>query len=100
MDQLDPSTLPPGIDPSQIPTDIDADDLASFYYSCKEVTPLCPVEATTMGYYPTRGFNIFFVIGYAIAAIITLFFGIQKKTWSYMAFIAAGSALEMAGEYH
>jgi hypothetical protein len=30
---------------------------------------------------------------------MTLFFGVRKKTWSYMSFIAAGSALELAGGF-
>ena len=90
------------IDGSMIPQGMQQDDfedmLASHYYSCHEVTSTCPVENTTLGYYPNRGINIFFVIAFALATVVTLVFGIWKKTWSYMAFIAAGCALELAGE--
>lgn len=92
MDGLDPSMIPPGWTQDDV-----EDALAQYYYSCKEVSPTCPVEATTLGYYPNRGINIFFAIGFGIATIVTLFFGVRKKTWSYMSFIAAGSALELAG---
>lgn len=91
-DKIDPSMIPPGMQQDDL-----EDMLASYYYSCHEVTPTCPVEATTLGYYPNRGINIFFAIAFAIATIVTLVFGIWKKTWSYMAFIAAGCALELAG---
>lgn len=67
------------------------------YKSCKEVSDLCPVELTTLGYYPNVGINIFFAIGFGIALIAVLTTGIWKKTWSYMGFIAAGSVLELAG---
>jgi hypothetical protein len=67
------------------------------FYLCKEVSPECPVEATTQGYYPNKGINIFFAIGFAVAALATLAVGIKKKTWSYMAFISAGCLLELAG---
>lgn len=68
------------------------------FYTCEAVSPLCPVEATTLGYYPIRGFNIFFAIGFGFAGVATLVLGTWKKTWSYMAFVAAGSMLELAGE--
>ncbi|KAK3307289.1 RTA1 like protein-domain-containing protein [Chaetomium strumarium] len=92
MDKFDPSMIPPGMDQQDIDNLI-----ANYYYSCKEVTAYCPVEATTLGYYPNRGINIFFAIGFALAMIVTLVLGVWKKTWSYMAFIAAGCALEFAG---
>ncbi|KAK4169987.1 RTA-like protein [Cladorrhinum sp. PSN259] len=92
MAKIDPNFIPPGTDPSKIDEIIGA-----YYYSCKEVTPTCPVEATTLGYYPNRGINIFFAIAFGFSAISTLYFGIKKKTWSYMGFIAAGCLLEMAG---
>lgn len=69
----------------------------ALYYRCTEVTALCPVERTTLGYFPNKGINIFFAVGFAIAAVMTLVFGTWKRTWSYMAFIAAGSVLELAG---
>lgn len=88
-------------DPSMFPSDWTQDDIegaiANYYYSCTQVTPTCPVSATTLGYYPNRGINIFFVIGFAAAMVVTLVLGLKRKTWSYTGFIAAGCALELAG---
>jgi hypothetical protein len=92
MDKIDPSMIPPGMDKDDIENAI-----ANYYYSCNQVSATCPVKATTLGYFPNRGINIFFAIGFAAAAIVTLVLGLRKKTWSYTAFIAAGSALELAG---
>lgn len=84
--------IPPGISDEEL-----QDLIGNYYYSCTEVSPRCPVEATTLGYYPIRGINIFFAIAYALAAIVALVLGLWKKTWSYTAFITAGCALELAG---
>ena len=54
----------------------------SKYYVCKEVGPNCPVSGTTLGYYPNVGSNIFFAVGFGIAAVTTLVIGIWKKTYS------------------
>ncbi|KAL1872798.1 hypothetical protein VTK73DRAFT_1269 [Phialemonium thermophilum] len=67
------------------------------YKTCTEVTPLCPVSATTLGYYPSKGFNIFFAVGFGLAGLITFILGTWKRTWSYMAFLTAGCMLELAG---
>jgi hypothetical protein len=66
---------------------------------CTEVSPQCPVKATTMGYYPNKGVNIFIAICFAVAAAVTLAIGIRKRTWSFMIFIAAGCILELAGSF-
>ena len=71
----------------------------SKYYVCKEVGPHCPVTATTLGYYPNVGVNVFAAAGFGIAAVATLVFGIWKKTYNYAGFIAAGCALELAGRF-
>lgn len=71
--------------------------LAYTFYACKEVSPECPVSRTTLGYYPNKGFNIFFAVMFGIAMVVCSSVGIRKRTWSYAAFITAGSALELAG---
>lgn len=68
-------------------------------YQCTEVSPACPVSATTLGYYPNKPLNIFIAAAFGLAAIITLVFGVWKRTWAYMSFIVAGCALELAGMY-
>jgi hypothetical protein len=67
------------------------------YKTCNEVTPQCPVSATTLGYYPNPGINYFFAIGFAAALIAIISIGAWKRTWAYASFIAAGCALELAG---
>ncbi|KAK3319117.1 RTA1 like protein-domain-containing protein [Apodospora peruviana] len=74
-----------------------SDSIAKYYLTCTELTPYCPVEATTLGYFPNKGINIFFAVGFGAAALATLAVGTWKKTWSYMAFITAGCVLELAG---
>ncbi|KAK3376243.1 RTA1 like protein-domain-containing protein [Lasiosphaeria ovina] len=67
------------------------------YDTCSVVTALCPVKATTLGYFPNQGANIFVALGFGIAAIVTLVFGVWKRTWGYSIAIAAGCILELAG---
>lgn len=68
-------------------------------YECTEVSELCPVEYTTLGYYPNKPLNIFCAVAFGLALIIQLVFGIWKKTYAFTGFIVAGCALEVAGAY-
>ncbi|KAL2126450.1 hypothetical protein VTI74DRAFT_883 [Chaetomium olivicolor] len=77
------SSLPPGWRPT--------------FDTCKEVTKYCPVQATTLGYYPNRGLNIFLAIAYGIAAVITIVLGAWKRTWGFSIAVAAGCILECVG---
>ncbi|KAL2163856.1 hypothetical protein VTH06DRAFT_5915 [Thermothelomyces fergusii] len=76
-------TLPPGWRPT--------------YETCDEVSQLCPVQATTLGYYPNEGVNIFLAIAYGLAALVTLVIGVWKRTWGYSLAVGAGCILEFAG---
>ncbi|KAK3329276.1 RTA1 like protein-domain-containing protein [Apodospora peruviana] len=78
-----PTTAPAGFRPS--------------YETCAEVSALCPVQLTTLGYYPNQGVNLFLAIGFALAAVTTIFFGVWKRTWGYSIAVAAGCILECAG---
>lgn len=64
---------------------------------CTEVSPLCPVEATTLGYYPNKPLNIFIAAAFGLAALISLVLGVWKRTWVYTGFLVAGCVLELAG---
>lgn len=68
-------------------------------YTCTEVSALCPVEATTLGYYPNKALNIFIAVAFGVIMMLQLVIGVWKKTWSFTAFIVAGSALEIAGRF-
>ncbi|RHZ47503.1 hypothetical protein CDV55_101538 [Aspergillus turcosus] len=67
------------------------------YRTCTEVSPICPVEATTYGYYPNLGGNIFFAVFFGILALFQLGIGIYYRTWTFMVGVAAGAILELAG---
>jgi len=67
------------------------------YYVCKELSEACPVSKTTQGYLPNKGINIFFAAAFGVAMVVCFAVGVKKRTWSYMAFITAGCALELAG---
>lgn len=68
-------------------------------YECTEVSELCPVKLTTLGYYPNKPLNIFCAVAFGLALIIQLVIGIWKKTYAFTGFIVAGCALEVAGTY-
>lgn len=80
-----PSTPPPGWRPT--------------FDTCTDVSPYCPVQATTLGYSPNRGLNIFFAVGYAVAAVATIVPGVWKRTWGFSIAVAAGCILECVGVY-
>jgi hypothetical protein len=67
------------------------------YSTCTEVSPLCPVEATTYGYYPNLAGNIFFTVLFGILALFQLGIGIYYRTWTFMVAVAVGAILELAG---
>lgn len=65
--------------------------------SCTSVTPLCPVEATTYGYYPNLGGNVFFIVIYAICGIAQIYFSVRFRSWTFGVALIFGAFLEMAG---
>ncbi|OAQ68820.1 RTA1 domain-containing protein [Pochonia chlamydosporia 170] len=64
---------------------------------CTEVSELCPVKGTVLGYYPNLGSGIFFTIAFGICLIAAFSLGIKSKTWTYTAAITIGLILETAG---
>ncbi|KAL7807298.1 RTA1 like domain-containing protein [Trichoderma gracile] len=64
---------------------------------CTEVSALCPVEATVLGYYPNLGSGIFFAIVFGILTVGSLVLGIWKKTYTYAIGLSIGLLLEMLG---
>ncbi|PTB66718.1 RTA1-domain-containing protein [Trichoderma citrinoviride] len=64
---------------------------------CLEVSPLCPVQATVLGYYPNLGSGIFFAIVFGILTVASLVLGIWKKTYTYAIGLSIGLLLEMLG---
>ena len=64
---------------------------------CTEVSPLCPVEASTYGYYPNLGGNIFFTVFYGLCGLFQVGFGLYYRSWSFATALVLGAFLEMAG---
>ena len=72
---------------------------SELFYSCTEVSPTCPVQATVLGYYPNFGVNVFLAIGFCTCMLAALGLGARKRSWSYTVSIVAGSGLEFAGQF-
>lgn len=64
---------------------------------CTEVGPLCPVEASTYGYYPNLGGNIFFTVFYGVCGLFQVGFGLYYQSWTFATALVMGAFLEMAG---
>ncbi|KAJ6038309.1 uncharacterized protein N7446_005119 [Penicillium canescens] len=64
---------------------------------CTETTPQCPVEATTYGYYPNLGGNIFFTAYFGLLGFCQLGLGIYLRTWTFLAALGIGTFMEGAG---
>lgn len=56
----------------------------SAFENCTEVSPDCPVVATTYGYYPSLPANALFLAVSALCGFLQLYFGIRYKTWAFM----------------
>ncbi|WEW61466.1 hypothetical protein PRK78_006956 [Emydomyces testavorans] len=67
------------------------------FSECTQITPACPLEATTYGYYPNFAASIIFTVFFGLCALFQLGFGAYYKTWTFMIALAVGALLEMAG---
>lgn len=67
------------------------------FQNCTEVTPLCPVEATTYGYAPNLGANIFFTAFFGICCIAQLVYCAWFRSWTLSVALVVGAGLEVAG---
>ncbi|KAL4926414.1 RTA1 domain-containing protein [Aspergillus undulatus] len=67
------------------------------YDTCFRVSPLCPVEATTYGYYPNFGGNVFFAVWFGLLGLIQLGVGVYYRSWTIMIALAVGALMELAG---
>jgi hypothetical protein len=74
-----------------------SEQLRGDFRNCVEVTPKCPVEATTYGYYPVLGPNAFLCALFALCCVGSLVLGFVTKTWTYTIALGIGTLLEAAG---
>lgn len=59
--------------------------------------PPCPMEWATIKYRPSMAGNVIYLLLFIALLGGQLFFGIRKKTWTYLGTISAGILGEMAG---
>lgn len=69
----------------------------SSFAHCTSVTPECPVEATTYGYYPSLAPNSVLLAVFALLVLGQVLLGGLKRVYAYSAALAAGCVLETAG---
>lgn len=67
------------------------------YANCTSVTPSCPVSATTYGYAPNLGGNVFLCAVFGLCTLVQLALGIRYRTWTWMIGLSLGCAMETAG---
>lgn len=67
------------------------------FENCTQVTPECPVEATTYGYTPNLAGNVILLAVFALCAIAQIFLGIWYRLWSFGIVVSIGSVLEFVG---
>ncbi|KAF2715098.1 RTA1-domain-containing protein [Pleomassaria siparia CBS 279.74] len=86
-----------GIDPDDIyiPS-TDATDIAMAMEYCNPSTD-CPMEWATIGYHPSMAGNSIYLIAFVILFAAQLFYGIRKKTWTYMSALLIGIFAEAIG---
>ncbi|KAH0289022.1 RTA1-domain-containing protein [Aureobasidium namibiae CBS 147.97] len=64
---------------------------------CTQVTPECPVEATTYGYRPNLGGDIFFCVVFGILFLAQLFLGIKARLKGFTFAVVIGCFGECVG---
>ncbi|RYO97208.1 hypothetical protein DL763_002869 [Monosporascus cannonballus] len=64
---------------------------------CTKVTPMCPVEATTYGYYPVLGVNSALCVVFGVLCILQVIFCLLTRVRAYSIVIACGCLLECLG---
>lgn len=57
----------------------------------------CPIEWATIQYRPTIPGNVIYLLCFLVLLGGQLFYGIRKKTWTYMGAVSAGVLLEIVG---
>ncbi|SMR51684.1 unnamed protein product [Zymoseptoria tritici ST99CH_3D1] len=67
------------------------------FRQCKEVSPQCPVEATTYGYYPALSGNIALLVVFAITFFVQLFLGTRARLPAFTSVVAIGCMGEAIG---
>ncbi|RJE26729.1 RTA1 domain protein [Aspergillus sclerotialis] len=67
------------------------------YSTCKEVSPQCPISATTYGYRPNAGGNIFFTVFFGVLGVCQVGYGVYFRSWTFLVALGVGTFMEVAG---
>ena len=62
---------------------------------CTEITQFCTEDLTVYGYRPDLAGNAFFLTAFAIILVAQTFLGLKYRTWSWLAALVLGCALEV-----
>lgn len=71
--------------------------MVKYHQICTEVTPQCPVSATTYGYRPDLAGNIILLVVFSICTIAQLFLGLRHKLRAFTCAVTVGCAGEAIG---
>jgi hypothetical protein len=64
---------------------------------CTKITPECPVENTTYGYYPNLAGNVIFVLVFAVCAVSQVVLGIVYRLKAFTIVVCIGCVGELLG---
>ena len=65
--------------------------------NCTSISPLCTIQETTYGYYPSIGSNAFFCVLFGLCCIAQIILGIRYRTWTYLIGLGIGCFGEALG---
>ncbi|QIW99415.1 hypothetical protein AMS68_004933 [Peltaster fructicola] len=69
----------------------------SAFKDCTQISPQCPLEATTYGYYPNLAGNTILCVVFGLCLILQVAFSIRGRTWTWMVCLSCGCLFEVLG---
>ncbi len=66
-------------------------------YTCDAITPICLVEDSIYGYFPSLPANAFFLALFSIFCVAQLYLGIRYRTWTFAFALSCGCFVEAVG---
>ena len=66
-------------------------------WTCDAVTPICPIQDSLYGYFPSLPANAFFLALFIILLITQLYLGIRYRTWTFAFALSCGCLVEAVG---
>lgn len=66
-------------------------------YTCDTVTPVCLVQDSIYGYFPSLPANAFFLALFIILLVAQIYLGIKYRTWTFAFALSCGCLVEAVG---